>query len=183
MSIRPFDDRLPVFGPDVFVDPDATVIGDVVLERGANVWPAAVLRGDVERITLRERASFQDGSVAHCDPGYPLVVGPGTVVGHGVIVHGATIGARCLIGMGCTLLNGCEIGDESIVGAASLVTQGRRYPPRSLLLGSPARVIREVTDEEVARAMELRDRYARRSLRYLELGFGADLSGFPTTRA
>ena len=178
MSIRPFGDRLPVFAPEVFVDRDATVIGDVVLEDGASVWPGAVLRGDVERIVLGPHVSLQDGSIVHCDPSYPTVVGADSVIGHGVIVHGATIGARCLVGMGSILLNGCEIGDECIVGAGALVTGRRSFPPRSLLVGSPARVVRQVTDEEVAHALELRDRYLRRAQRYLELGFGADLSAF-----
>lgn len=178
MSISAFGDKVPSFGKDVFVHPDATVIGDVVLEDGANLWPGAVLRGDVERIRLGSHASFQDNSVAHTDPGYPVVVGPDCVVGHGVILHGATVGARCLIGMGSTLLNGCVIGDESIVGANSLVTQGKEFPPRSLIMGSPARVVREVTDADLAPRAELRDRYARRSLRYAELGLAADLSAY-----
>lgn len=178
MSISAFGDRLPLFGPDAFVHPDATVIGDVVLEEGANLWPCAVLRGDVERIVLGAHSSFQDNSVAHTDPGFPVVIGPDCVVGHAVIVHGATIGARCLIGMGSTLLNGCEIGEESIVGANSLVTQGKKFPPRSLIMGSPAKVVREVTDDDLAPRLELRDRYVRRSLSYTELGLAADLSAF-----
>jgi carbonic anhydrase/acetyltransferase-like protein (isoleucine patch superfamily) len=178
MSIRVFADRVPVFGAEVFVDVDATVIGDVVLEDGANVWPGAVLRGDVERITLGSHTSFQDNSVAHTDPGFPLVIGPDCIVGHGVIVHGATVGARSLIGMGAILLNGCEIGEESIVGAGALVTQGKVFPPRSLIIGSPAKVVREVTDEDLAPRLELRDRYARRGLAYLAAGLGADLSPF-----
>jgi carbonic anhydrase/acetyltransferase-like protein (isoleucine patch superfamily) len=178
MSITAFADRVPIFAADVFVHPDASVIGDVVLDEGANVWPGAVLRGDVERIVLGAHTSFQDNSVAHTDPGWPIVIGPDCVVGHGVIVHGATIGARCLVGMGSTLLNGCEIGDECIIGANSLVTQGKRFPPRSLIMGSPAKVVREVTDDDLQPRVELRDRYARRSLQYLELGLAADLSAF-----
>jgi carbonic anhydrase/acetyltransferase-like protein (isoleucine patch superfamily) len=175
MSIRDFKDKRPQFGEGAYVDPDATVIGDVVLEDGASVWPGAVLRGDVERITLGAHTSFQDNSVAHSDPGFPVVVGPDCVVGHGVIVHGAVIGARSLIGMGSTLLNGCEIGEESIVGAGSLVTQGKKFPPRSLIIGSPAKVVREVTEGDMKPRVELRDRYARRAATYLELGLGADL--------
>lgn len=176
MSIHPFEGKVPVFGAQVFVHSDATVIGDAVRGDGANVWPGAVLRGDVERITLGPGVSFQDASVAHCDPGYPLVVGPGTLIGHGVIVHGATIGAGCLIGMGSTLLNGCEIGEGSIVGAGALVTEGKILPPRSLVVGTPARVVRQVTDDDLAHSAELAARYARRSLAYLEAGFGAELS-------
>jgi carbonic anhydrase/acetyltransferase-like protein (isoleucine patch superfamily) len=178
MSIHSFDDRVPVFAPDAYVHPDATVIGDVVLKDGANVWPGAVLRGDVERILLGSQTSFQDNSVAHADPGFPVTIGSGCIVGHGVIVHGATIGARCLIGMGSTLLNGCEIGAESVVGANSLVTQGKKFPPRSLIMGSPAKVVREVTDEDLKPRAELHDRYVRRSRRYAELGLAADLSTF-----
>ena len=160
MSITPFAEKVPVFGAGAFVHPDATIIGDV------------------ERILLGSHTSFQDNSVAHCDPGFPIVVGPDCVIGHQVIVHGATIGARCLIGMGSTLLNGCEIGEECIVGANALVTQGKKFPPRSLIIGSPAKVVREVTDEDLAPRAELRDRYMRRSARYAELGLGADLSVF-----
>jgi carbonic anhydrase/acetyltransferase-like protein (isoleucine patch superfamily) len=178
VTISPFKDKEPVFGEDVFVHRTATVIGDVVLEDGANVWPGAVLRGDVERITLGAHASFQDNSVAHSDPGYPVTIGSDCIVGHGVIVHGATIGARCLIGMGSTLLNGCVIGEESIVGANSLVTQGTMFPPRSLIMGAPAKFVRVVTDEDLAPRAELRDRYVQRALDYIEQGLGADLSGF-----
>jgi carbonic anhydrase/acetyltransferase-like protein (isoleucine patch superfamily) len=178
MSITPFAEKVPVFGAGAFVHPDATIIGDVILEDGANVWPGAVMRGDVERILLGSHSSFQDNSVAHTDPGFPIVIGPDCVIGHQVIVHGAIVGARCLIGMGSTLLNGCEIGDECIVGANALVTQGKRFPPRSLIIGSPARVAREVTDEDLAPRVELRDRYVRRSARYVELGLGADLSAY-----
>jgi carbonic anhydrase/acetyltransferase-like protein (isoleucine patch superfamily) len=172
MSIRAYRDRAPQFGADVFVDPDATIIGDVVLEDGVSIWPGAVLRGDVERILIGTHTSFQDNSVTHSDPGYPVVVGPDCVIGHAVILHGAKVGARCLIGMGSTLLNGCEIGDESVVGANSLVTQGKVFPPRSLIVGSPAKVVREVTDDDLKPRAELRDRYARRSLAYLAEGLG-----------
>ncbi|MGO8685549.1 MAG: gamma carbonic anhydrase family protein [Thermoleophilia bacterium] len=178
MSVRVYKDRVPQFGSDVFVDPDAVIIGDVVLEDGASVWPGAVLRGDVERIFIGAHTSFQDNSVSHTDPGYPVVVGPDCVIGHAVILHGARVGARCLIGMGSTLLNGCEIGDDSIVGANALVTQGKVFPSRSLIVGSPARVVREVTDADLESRRELRDRYARRSLDYLELGLGIDLTAY-----
>ncbi len=178
MSISAFGDKIPRFSPTAFVHPDATVIGSVVLRDGANVWPGAVLRGDVEVIELAEDVSFQDTSVAHTDEGYPMFVGRDTLIGHGVVVHGARIGERCLIGMGSVLLNGCEIGDECIVGANALVTQRRSFPPRSLILGSPARVVRELTDEDLLPREELTGRYRRRALRYTELGMAADLSAF-----
>ena len=178
MPLFAFNAKTPVLGPDAFVFTTAVLIGDVVLDEGANVWPGAVLRGDVERIHLGAHTSFQDNSVAHTDPGYPITVGPDCVIGHNVVLHGATVGARCLIGMGAILLNGCVIGDECIVGAGALVTQGKVFPPRSLIIGSPAKVVREVTDDDLKPRAELRDRYARRSLKYAELGLAADLSAF-----
>ncbi len=151
------------------------MIGDVVLEEGVNIWPGAVLRGDVERITIRRQTSFQDNSVAHSDPGCPVDIGPDCIVGHLVIVHGARVGAGCLIGMGSTLLNGSVIGAGSIVGANALVTQGKEFPPRSLIMGAPAKVVREVTDEDIAVRLALSERYARRSAEYLRMGLGLQL--------
>jgi carbonic anhydrase/acetyltransferase-like protein (isoleucine patch superfamily) len=178
MSITAFGERLPVFGQDAFVHPDATIIGDVVLEDGANVWPGAVMRGDLERITLGAHTSLQDNSVAHTDAGHPVMVGPDCVIGHGVILHGATLGARCLVGMGSTLLNGCEIGDDCVIGANSLVTQGKKFPARSLIVGAPARVVREVTDDDLAEKARLCEFYVQRARQYAELGLAADLSAF-----
>ncbi len=176
MSITVYRDRTPSFGREAFVHPSAVIIGDVVLEDGANVWPGAVLRGDIERITIGAQTSFQDNSVAHTDEGHPVVIGARCVIGHAVVVHGAVVGDGCLIGMGSTLLNGSEIGAQSIVGANSLVTQGKKFPPRSLIMGMPAKVVREVTDDALQAASDLCDRYARRSVDYNEAGLGADLS-------
>jgi len=175
VPIKAFKDRIPRLGEHVFVDPMATVIGDVVLADHANVWPGAVLRGDVERISIGRESSFQDNSVAHSDPGFPVVVGERCIVGHGVVLHGARVGDDSLIGMGSTLLNGVVIGDHSIVGAHSLVTQGKVFPPRSLIMGAPAKLVREITDEDLQQVIELHGRYKRRSLEYLELGLGAEL--------
>ena len=175
MPLFTFRDRTPIVAEGVFIWHDAVVIGDVVLEEGVNIWPGAVLRGDVERITLHRQTSFQDNAVAHSDPGSPVDIGPNCIVGHGVIVHGARIGEGCLIGMGSTLLNGSVIGAGSIVGANSLVTQGREFPPRSLIVGSPAKLVREVTDEDIAVRLELSERYARRAVEYARLGLGVEL--------
>lgn len=178
MSIRVYKDRRPEFGRAVYIDVDAVIIGDVVIERGANIWPGAVIRGDVERITIGAEASVQDNSVLHCDPGYPMLVGQRVVVGHGAILHGATIGEGALVGMGSTLLNGCMIGAQSIVAAGSLVTQGKVFPPRSMIMGAPATLVRELTDEDVAKAGELHARYFRRAQELLEMGVGVDLAPF-----
>jgi carbonic anhydrase/acetyltransferase-like protein (isoleucine patch superfamily) len=178
MTIHAFGDKVPQFGPDAFVHVDATVIGDVVLEEGATVWPGAVLRGDAEQIVIGAFTSFQDGAVAHADPGMPLRVGSGCAVGHGATLHGCTVGDGCMVGMNATLLNGCEVGECSIVAAQALVPQNRVYPPRSLLVGSPARVARGLTDEEIETIMWVRGRYTARGKLYTEQGFGADLSAF-----
>ena len=179
MTIHAFGDRVPQFGPDAFVHVDATVIGDVVLGEGATVWPSAVLRGDVEQIVIGPFTNVQDGAIAHADPGTPLHVGAGCTIGHGAILHGCIVGDSCLIGMHATLLNGCRVGDYSIVGAQSLLLQNRTYPPRSLLVGSPARVVRELTDEEVEHIATVRGRYSARGKLYAEQGFGTDLSSLP----
>jgi carbonic anhydrase/acetyltransferase-like protein (isoleucine patch superfamily) len=178
MSIRVYKDRRPHFGRGVYIDVDAVIIGDVVVERGANIWPGAVLRGDVERITVGAETSVQDNAVLHCDPGYPMVLGERVVIGHGAILHGATIGDDVLVGMGSILLNGCVIGAESIVGAGALVTGKKAIPPRSMVLGAPATVVREVTDEDVEAATQLHARYFRRAQELLEMGVGADLAAF-----
>jgi carbonic anhydrase/acetyltransferase-like protein (isoleucine patch superfamily) len=178
MPIVTFQNKTPRIGDDVYVAPTATIIGDVVLGDGANVWPGAVLRGDIETIFIGRGTSFQDNSVAHADAGYPVSIGPDCIIGHMVMVHGAMIGAGCLIGMGSTLLNGCEIGEESVVGANTLVTQGKKFPPRSLIVGAPARLVRELTDAELEPRQEFTERYARRALAYIEEGLGVDLSEF-----
>jgi len=169
-----FNEKRPSLDRDAFVFTTAVVIGDVVLDEGANVWPGAVLRGDVERIHLGAHTSFQDNSVAHTDHDAPLEIEAGVVLGHRALLHGRRVGRDTLIGMGAILLNGCVVGDESIVGAGALLTQGKVFPPRSLIIGSPAKVAREVTDDDLKPRAELRDRYARRSLAYLEAGLGVD---------
>ena len=141
--IHAIGDKVPWFGPDAFVHVDATVVCDVVVEGGATLWPGAVLRGDVERIVVVAFASFHDGAIAHADSGTPLHIGSGCVIGHGAILHGCTVGDGCLVGMHATLLNGCVVGEHSIVGVQTLAPEDRTYSPRSLLVGSPAKVVRE----------------------------------------
>ena len=183
MSISAFSDKVPQFAPGVFVHPDATIIGDVVLETGVTVWPGAVLRGDIERISVAADTSIQDGVVIHTEPGAPVVIGRGCMIGHGAIVHGAVIGDGSLIGMHTTLLDGAEIGEQSIVGANALVLGRRAYPPRSLLIGTPAKPARELTDEDLAPLVVIRGRYTARGRLYAEQGLAADLSAFPPLAA
>ena len=135
---------------DCFVAESAAVIGDVVLAAGASVWFNAVLRGDHETITIGERSNIQDGSILHTDMGFPLVIGTGVTVGHMVMLHGCTIGDNSLIGIGSIVLNGARIGNNCLIGANSLITEGKEIPDNSLVFGAPAKIIRELSEDEVA---------------------------------
>jgi len=133
-----------------WVAPNAVLVGKVRLASEASVWFGAVLRGDNEWIEIGAKTNVQDNCVLHTDPGFPLTVGAGCTIGHKAILHGCTIGDNTLIGMGATVLNGAKIGADSIVGAAALVTEGKEFPARSLIVGSPAKVVRELDDKTVA---------------------------------
>jgi carbonic anhydrase/acetyltransferase-like protein (isoleucine patch superfamily) len=147
-------------GP-AFISPSASISGQVSIGAGSSVWHNATLRGDMAPIFVGERTNIQDGAVLHVDDGQPCDVGDDVTVGHGAIVHGCKVGDRCLVGMGSIILNGAEIGDECIVGAGALVTEGKKIPPRSLVLGSPAKVVREIGDEEVRGILENAASYRR----------------------
>lgn len=144
------DGTRPELGPESFIAPGARLIGDVVLGARASVWFNAVLRGDRARITVGADSNVQDGAVVHADPGMPTEIGRGVTIGHQAIVHGATVGDNSLIGMGATLLNRAVIGADSIVGAQALVTEGKVFPDGSLIVGAPARVVRPLTEAEIA---------------------------------
>jgi carbonic anhydrase/acetyltransferase-like protein (isoleucine patch superfamily) len=130
-----------------FIHPDAIVIGNVSLGAHASVWPAAVVRGDSDIITIGERSNVQDGTIIHCDPGLPCTIGDRVAIGHRAIVHGATVEDDCLIAMGAVILNRVVVGTGSLVGAGAVCTEGMIIPPGSLVLGVPARVVRQVTPE------------------------------------
>ncbi|GEJ99056.1 gamma carbonic anhydrase family protein [Streptomyces sp. 1-11] len=138
----------PRVDAEAFVAPTASVIGDVTLRAGASVWYGAVVRGDVERITVGADANVQDNVTLHADPGFPVTVGERVSIGHNAVVHGATVEDDCLIGMGATVLNGAVIGAGSLVAAQALVPQGMVVPPGSLVAGVPAKVRRELSEEE-----------------------------------
>ncbi|MFG2319064.1 gamma carbonic anhydrase family protein [Streptomyces tendae] len=138
----------PKVDAESFVAPTASVVGDVTLHAGASVWYGAVLRGDVERISVGASSNVQDNCTLHADPGFPVTVGERVSIGHNAVVHGATVEDDCLIGMGATVLNGAVIGAGSLVAAQALVPQGMRVPPGSLVAGVPAKVKRELTEEE-----------------------------------
>ncbi|PWI07653.1 gamma carbonic anhydrase family protein [Streptomyces sp. NWU339] len=142
--------REPQVDQEAFVAPTATVIGDVTLRAGTSVWYGAVLRGDVESVSVGASSNVQDNCTLHADPGFPVTVGERVSIGHNAVVHGATVGDDCLIGMGATVLNGAVIGAGSLVAAQALVPQGMEVPPGSLVAGVPAKVRRELTEEERA---------------------------------
>ena len=133
---------------DFWVAPNAAIIGDVTLKKNASVWFGAILRGDNDPIILGENSNIQDNSVCHTDDGMPLHIGDNVTVGHKVILHSCTVGNNSLIGMGSTVLNKAKIGNNCLLGANSLVTEGKEFPDNSLIVGSPAKVKRELTDME-----------------------------------
>jgi carbonic anhydrase/acetyltransferase-like protein (isoleucine patch superfamily) len=146
--LLPHGDDYPELAPSAWVAPGAYVIGKVQLGDDSSVWYGAVLRGDTEPIRIGARTNIQDGCVLHADPGFPATVGEGCVVGHNAVVHGCEVGDGCLIGMGATILNGAKIGAGSIVAAGAVVPENREFPPRSLVVGIPAKQVGEVTDEQ-----------------------------------
>jgi carbonic anhydrase/acetyltransferase-like protein (isoleucine patch superfamily) len=145
--------ELPASGK-CWIAPDAALIGRVRLAEDVSIWFTAVLRGDNEWIEIGARSNVQDGCVLHTDPGFPLRIGEGCTIGHRAVVHGCTIGDNSLVGMGAVLMNGCKIGKNSIVGAGTIVTEGKEFPDNSLIVGAPAKRIREL-DEKAAGMLKL----------------------------
>lgn len=166
MPIYRLGEHTPQIDPQSWVAPNATVIGQVSLARNASVWWNCTLRGDTDRLCVGENSNIQDGSVLHTDPGLQLVVGSNVTVGHMVMLHGCTIGDGSLIGMGAILLNRSVIGKNSLVGANTLIPEGKTFPDRVLIVGSPGKVVRELTDEEVARLPGSAERYVKNWQRY-----------------
>lgn len=149
-----------------YIAPGVVLTGDVVCHVGVNLWYGTVIRGDLARITLRERVNIQDGSILHTDHDCPMDVGEGVVVGHRVVLHGTRIGRDSLIGMGAMLLSGSEIGEECLVAAGAVVLEGRKIPPRSVVMGMPGKVVRQLTDEEVVKIRENAAHYLDMAQRY-----------------
>lgn len=171
MPIYPLGKLSPKIDPDSWIAPNATVIGEVEIAQGASIWWNCTLRGDTDLLSVGENSNIQDNSVLHTDPGIPLVVGKNVTVGHRVILHGCTVGDNSLIGMGSTLLNGAAIGKNCLIGANTLIPEGKVIPDRSLVVGLPGRIVRELTDEEVANLQTSADRYVAQWRRYVrELG-------------
>lgn len=155
-----------LIGDGVFVAPNATVLGRVRLGNDSSVWFGAVVRGDTEVVEIGDRSNIQDLSVLHADPGYPCRIGNGVTVGHAAIVHGATVHDGALIGIRAVVLNGAVIGSGAIVGAGSVVPEGREIPPGHLAVGVPARVIRELSDDDRRRIEETAAHYVQAAKAY-----------------
>ena len=172
-NLLPHGDTSPKLAPSAWVAPGAYVIGDVHLDEQSSVWYGAVLRGDTEPIRIGARTNVQDGCVLHADPGYPAIVGEGCVVGHSAVVHGCEIGDSCLVGMGATILNGAKIGDGSIVAAGAVVPEGREFPPRSLVVGVPAKRVGEVSEEQTRDIARGASEYVERAKAHRESLEGA----------
>jgi carbonic anhydrase/acetyltransferase-like protein (isoleucine patch superfamily) len=149
------------------VAPNAVVIGDVELGEDASIWFSAVVRGDLDKIRIGRGSNIQDGAVLHTDPGLPLTLGENCSVGHLAMVHGCTVGRGSLIGIGAIVLNTAVIGEECLVGAGTLIPEGKTYPARSLILGSPGKVVRELADDDVARMQRTANGYQQRWKRYV----------------
>jgi carbonic anhydrase/acetyltransferase-like protein (isoleucine patch superfamily) len=150
----------------VFVAPNATIIGSVVLEAGCSVWFNAVIRGDNDLITVGSESNVQDGAVLHTDPGVPLNVGRRVTIGHAAMLHGCSVGDGSLIGIQATVLNRAKIGSHCIVGAGALIAEGKEIPPESLVLGVPARVKRTLTQEELDHLDGMAQHYLENARRY-----------------
>jgi len=154
----------------VYLAAGARVVGDVTIGEDSSVWFNAVLRGDCEALRIGRRTNIQDNCVLHADPGFPCVLGDGVTVGHGAVVHGAQVGDNVTIGMHAVVMNGARIGADSIVGVGAVVTEGTEIPPRSLVIGLPAKVKRNPTDEEVARNRASAEHYVQNARKFRASG-------------
>lgn len=176
--IGALDERKPVFeGNDHYVADNATIVGSVRLKDCASVWYNSVLRGDNDWIVIGERSNVQDGCVLHTDPGIELLVGDGVTIGHKAMLHGCTVGNNSLVGIGSTLLNGAKIGQNCIVGAHALVTENKEFPDGSLIVGAPARLVRELNEQEIEYIGWSAEVYVRNGQRYREAGYCAPIPG------
>jgi carbonic anhydrase/acetyltransferase-like protein (isoleucine patch superfamily) len=166
MAIYQLDDDSPRIAPTAWVADSAQVIGRVELAEGASIWFGAILRGDNEWMRIGRGSNVQDGSVLHSDPGFPLTLGEDVTVGHQVMLHGCTIGDGTLVGIQAVVLNGAKIGRSCLIGAGSLVTEGKEFPDGSLIMGSPARLVKQLAPEQFERLKHGASHYVENAQRY-----------------
>lgn len=153
-------------GADVFLAPNATVLGDVTLGDRVGIWFGAVVRADKDRIAIGADSNVQDNCVVHCSPGHPVTIGREVSIGHGAVLHGCTVGDRVLVGMGAIVLNGAVIGEDSLIGAGALVTEGAQIPPGSIVLGVPGKIVKQTTGEQRASIRRNAATYVELARRY-----------------
>ncbi len=166
MAIYQLDDLIPDLHDTAWVAGSAQVIGNVTLAEGSSVWFGVVIRGDSEAITIGVGSNIQDGSVLHADEGVPLVIGENVTIGHQVMLHGCTIGDGSLIGIQAVVLNGAKIGKNCLVGAGSLVTEGKEFPDGSMILGSPAKAVRQLSPEQIEGLKNAGRHYVKNARRF-----------------
>jgi carbonic anhydrase/acetyltransferase-like protein (isoleucine patch superfamily) len=166
MALYQIDEHCPQLAEGAWVADSAQVIGRVELGEDASVWFGAILRGDTEQLHIGKGSNVQDGSVLHADPGFPLVLGEHVTVGHQVMLHGCSVGDGSLIGIHAVVLNGAKIGKNCLVGAGTLVTEGKEFPDGSMILGSPARVVRQLTPEQIAALPRSAHHYVQNAKRF-----------------
>ena len=164
MTLHSFDDRhVELRGSHHYIAPGAQVAGSVILENEVSLWFNVVIRADNEIVRIGEQTNVQDGAVLHCDPGFPLTLGRRVTVGHKAMLHGCTVGDGALIGINSVILNGARIGAGSLIGANALVPEGKEIPPGVLAVGSPAKVVRALTPEQIAEILKISESYVARS--------------------
>ena len=166
MAIYELDGVAPQVHTQAWVAPSAQVMGQVSVGAGASIWFGTVVRGDTERITVGADSNIQDASVLHADAGQPLVIGERVTVGHQAMLHGCTVGDESLIGIGAIVLNGAKIGKNCLVGAGALVTEGKEFPDGSMILGSPAKVVRQLTPEQIEGLRQSAQHYKTNAQRF-----------------
>ena len=166
MAVYALGAHTPKIHETAYIAPTATLIGNVVVEEGASIWFGAVLRGDNDVLHVGKNSNIQDNSVLHTDPGIPLMIGEGVTVGHRVMLHGCTIGDYSLIGIGATLLNRVTVGNNCLIGAHSLITEGKSFEDGSMVVGAPGRVIRSLSDAQIAMLKMSADIYVKNGRRF-----------------
>lgn len=166
MAVYQLGDQSPRIAESAWVADSAQVIGNVDLAEGANIWFGAILRGDGEPIHIGKNVNVQDGTIIHADPGFPVTLAENVSIGHQVMLHGCTVGENSLIGIQAVVLNGAKIGRDCLVGAGALVTEGKEFPDGSMILGSPAKAVRQLTPEQIAGLQHIAEHYVENAARF-----------------
>ncbi|WP_184403476.1 gamma carbonic anhydrase family protein [Geomicrobium halophilum] len=166
--LYPYDNKHPTIAQSCYIADGAVITGDVSIEADSSIWFHTVIRGDVEPTEIGKRVNIQDQCMLHQSPGHPLIIEEDVSAGHQAVLHGCTIRKKALIGMKATVLDGAEVGEEAFVGAGALVTPGTKIPPRTLALGSPARVIRDLNDDDLKEMNRISQEYVKRAKAYAD---------------